>query len=135
MSSLTKFQMQETAVLHLKDANDEPMYADGTDGKPDPKKPMRVNLYGPGSKQYARALNEKQNHGVDLLKRRGKTKESAEDAMQSNAEFLAACTASFENIDDAPLDVYLNQKLSFIRDQIAVFLNETSNFTSGRTNP
>jgi hypothetical protein len=135
MSSLSKYEMAETGVLHLRDASDALMYADNDKGQPDPSKPMRVHLYGPGSKQYARAMNDKQNHNVDLLKRKGKTKESPEEATQSNAEFLAACTHSFENIDDAPLDVYLNQKLSFIRDQISVFLNETANFTKGSSKP
>ena len=135
MSSLLKYEMAETGVLHLKDAANKLMYADGENGKPDKSKPMRVHLYGPGSKQYARALNAKQNHHVDLLKSGGKTEESAEEAAQSNAEFLTACTHSFENIDDAPMDVYLNQKLSFIRDQIAVFLKETGNFTTGSQEP
>jgi hypothetical protein len=135
MSSLKKYEMTETSVLHLRDAGDALMYADGDDGKPDESKPMRVHLYGPGSKQYAQALNTRQNHGVDMLKRKGKTKESAEEATRTNAEFLAACTHSFENIDETPFDVYMNQKLSFIRDQIALHLNETANFTQGSAKP
>ena len=35
MSSLKKYEMAETAVLHLRDAADELMYADGADGKPE----------------------------------------------------------------------------------------------------
>jgi hypothetical protein len=127
--------MAETGVLHLRDASDEPMYADGADGKPDHSKPLRAHLYGPGSKQYAKAMNDKQNHNVDLLKRKGKTKESVEEFSRSNAEFLVACTASLENIDEAPIDVYMDQQLSFIRDQIAVFLNETNNFMPGSPKP
>jgi hypothetical protein len=135
MSSLTKYRMVETGVLHLRDAADEPMYADGADGKPDLTKPMRWHGYGPGSKQFADAMNAKQNHYVDLLKRKGKTKESAADASRSNAEFLAACTERLENIDEVPIDVFMDQRLSFIRDQIAVFQNETSNFTNGSVKP
>lgn len=135
MSSLTKYEMAETAVLHLRDAADNLMYADGADGKPDLTKPMQAHLFGPGSKQYAKAQNARQNHQVDLLKRKGKTKESAEDAANEQAEFLAACTQSFDNIEDAPIDVYRNQKLSFIREQIGVYLNETANFTQGSTKP
>ncbi len=131
MYSLSKYEMSETGVLHLRDAADNLMYADGADGKPDPTKPMRAHLYGPGSKQYAKAQNARQNHYVDLLKNKGKTKESAEDAMRSQAEFLAACTQSLENIDEAPIDVYTNVKLSFIPTQIGVWLNETANFTNG----
>lgn len=140
--SLKKYRMVETGVLHLKDAGDELMYADGEDGRPDLSKPMRIHLYGPGSKQYAKAMNAKQNAHVDLLKRRGKTKESADEAIRSNAEFLCGCTHSFENIDsDAGKDgealymeVYTDQGLSFIRDQVAAFLNETANFTPPSSN-
>lgn len=130
MSSLKRFEMAETGVLHLRDAGNALMYADGENGEPDESKPMRVHLYGPGSKQYARAVNERANRQVDLLKSTGKTNESAEDATRLNAEFLTECTQSFENIDDKPMDVYANQKLSFIRDQIAAFVKETSNFTT-----
>jgi len=141
MSSLTKYRMAETGVLHLKDAEDALMYADGADGKPDLTKPMRIRLYGPGSKQYARALNERQNHNVDLLKRKGKTKESAEEAARTNAEFLAGCTQGFENIESDSgttgealwMETYTDQGLSFIRDQVAAFLNETSNFSTPST--
>ena len=135
MSNLSKYEMAETAILHLRDASDALMYADGADGQPDLTKPMRAHLYGPGSKQYAKAQNARQNHQVDLLKGRGKTKESAEDAAREQAEFLAACTQSLENIDETPFEVYSNRKLSFIPTQIGVFLNETGNFTPGSATP
>ncbi len=135
MTSLTRFKMVETGVLHLRDAGDELMYAVDANGKPDLAKPMRWHGYGPGSKQYAKALNAKQNHNLDLLKRKGKTKETAEEAALSNAEFLAACTVKLENIDESPIEVYTDQQLAFIRDQIAVFLNETANFTPGLPKP
>ncbi len=135
MAALTKYEMAETGVLHLRDAADNLMYADGADGQPDLTKPMRAHLYGPGSKQYAKAQNARQNHNVDLLKRKGKTKESAEEALGEQAEFLAACTQSLENIDDAPFDVYSNIKLSFIATQVGVWLNETGNFTKGSQTP
>lgn len=138
MSSLKKFEMVETSVLHLKDAGDALMYADGENGEPDESKPMRVHLFGPGSKQYARAVNARANRQVDLLKSKGKTKESADEAIRSNAEFLTACTQSFENIDgddgetgeSLAMSIYTNQRLSFIRDQVATFLQETSNFAT-----
>jgi len=135
MSSLTKYRMVETGVLHLKDAAGEPMYADGADGKPDLSKPMRWHGYGPGSKQYAKALNAKQNHYVDLNNRKGKMKESVGEAALTNAEYLATCTERLENIDESPIEVFMDQQLSFIRDQIAEFQKETGNFTPGLPKP
>ena len=136
MTTLTKYRMAETGALHLKDANDELMYADG-----DRARPMRIHLYGPGSKQYARALNARQNHNLDLLKIKGKTKESAEEAARTNAEFLCGCTQSFENIESDSgatgealwMETYTDQGLSFVRDQVGAFINETANFSKPST--
>ena len=131
------FAVQPTSRLHLLDANDEPMYADG-----DQSKPIAVQLYGPGSKQYARAFNEKQNHDVDLLKRKGKTKESAEEARRSNAQFLSGCTASWENMeydeltgDELSAAVYSDISIGFIADQVAAHLRDWGNFTKGSSKP
>ena len=143
MSSLKKYELEEAAVLHLKDGADELMYADGADGQPDTSKPMRVHLYGPGTQQYARAQNARQNHQVDLLKRKGKTRETAEEAALEQAEFLAACTKSMENMEtesgnagrDLFVEVYANRRLYFIATQVGLFLNDTANFTQGSRRP
>ena len=52
MSTLKQFEMQEVGILHLRDAEDALMYAAGPDGEPDPAKPIRAHVYGPGSKDY-----------------------------------------------------------------------------------
>ena len=143
MSSLKKYELEEAAVLHLKDGGDDLMYADGADGQPDPAKPMRVHLYGPGTKQYAKAQNARQNHQVDLIKRKGRTRETAEEAAMENAEFLAACTKSMENMEtesgatghDLFIEVYANRRLYFIAAQVGLFLNDTANFTQGSRKP
>lgn len=151
---IKKFAVQPTSRLHLRDANDELMYADETISvqrieEPEPTqvhgsktKPIAVNLFGPGSKQYARAFNEKQNHDVDLLKKKGKTKESAEEARGSNAQFLSACTASWENMeydeltgDELSIAVYSDVSIGFIADQVAAHLRDWGNFTKGSTKP
>lgn len=139
--NLKRFEMEETGVLHLRDAGDQLMYAPVGEGEPE--KPVRVHLYGPGSKQYARASNDKANRQVDLLKAKGKTRESVEEATLSNARFLAGCTKSFENVDsdtgatgdDLSMEIYTNPRLSFIRDQVAAFIAETSNFSPGFSKP
>lgn len=132
MSSLTKYELQETAVLHFKDGAGNLLYADGADGKPDLTKPMRVHLYGSGSKQYAIALRKKLE---------GKAKESIDETIGTNAEFLADCTVSLDNVDSdhgntgkaLAIEIYRNQRLSFLREQIIVFLNETANFAKPST--
>jgi hypothetical protein len=142
MSDIRKHAVQQTGRLHLLDADDEPMFADKEDGTPDHARPMVAVLYGPGSKEYARASNEQQNHNVDLLKRKGKTKESAEEARRSSAKFLAGCTAALENVEydslsgnDLFVAVYSDIEIGFIADQVASYLRDWGNFTKGSSKP
>lgn len=128
---IRKFAVEPTGRLHLCDASDELMYAD--DKK---TKPIAVNIYGPGSKQYAKAQAAQSNRMMDKLKRKGKTEQTAEQRTAESAEFLADCTASFENLEYEALvgselakAVYGDQTIGFIADQVAKFIGDWSNFT------
>lgn len=128
---IRKFAVEQTGRLHLRDANEELMYADAAKTLP-----MAVNLYGPGSKQNARATAAQQNRMVDKLKRKGKTDSTAEQNTADNAAFLADCTASFENVEynglagrDLSLAVYSDREIGFIADQVAKYIGEWGNFT------
>src|SRR5687768_9968386 len=95
--------VQPTSVLHLRDANDNLMFEQMPDPKDttfaaedreqrtidNPDKPVQVVLYGPGSKQFARAQQTNTNRAVDRLKRKGKTDQNEEEKRKENAEFLA----------------------------------------------
>jgi hypothetical protein len=141
--NLKKFEMEEAGVLHLKDAGDALMYVDDSDGKPDESKPIRVHVWGPGSKQYAKAKNAQENSQVDLLKAKGKTTETVEEATLKKARFLAAITKGWENVDsedgavgeDLSMEIYTNPRLLFVRDQVAAFTAETANFSPGSSRP
>ena len=141
MSTLKQFEMQEIGIVHLRDASDALMYATGPDGEPDPSKPIRAHMYGPGSKQYARALSAKAARWLKFRERKGKADQSAEEKALDQTEFLVACTKMIENAESDTGDtgeaffaeVYANDKLSFIRDQVSAFANDTANFTSGST--
>lgn len=133
---IRKFAVEETAVLHLKDANDELMYADGADGEPDTSKPMRIKLYGPGSKKYAKVHAANNNKLFTRLKKKGKEDQSAEDKAQESADTLTALTHSFENINYDALAgealhraVYLDTSIGFIATQVNAHLNDWANFT------
>lgn len=135
MSDIRKHAVEPTSRLHLRNAADEPMFADGEDGNPDPAKPMVAVLYGPGSKQYAKAAAARNNRLVDQLKRKGKTEKSAEEQARETAEFLAACTHSLENVDyDALQDeakhraVYADTTIGFIAEQVGKHIGEWGNF-------
>lgn len=133
---IKKFAVEPTSILHLRDANDELMYADGPDGKPDLEKPMRVHVYGPGSKPYAAAQGKAHNRMVDLLKRKGKTDQSAEQRAKEQAELLTACTEKFENVEydklageHLAMAVYQDKTIGFIAEQVGKHLGDWSNFS------
>lgn len=133
---IRKFAVEETAVLHLKDANDELMYADGADGAPDTDKPIRITLYGPGSKKFAKVQAANNNKLFTRLKKKGKEDQSADEKAQESADTLTALTHSFENIGYDGLSgealyraVYLDISIGFIATQVNAYLNDWANFT------
>lgn len=128
---IKKFSVTPTSKLHLRDANDELMYNDEAKTLP-----ITVNLYGPGSKQYARAQAAQNNRILDKLKRKGKSDQTAEQRAIESAEFLADCTESFENMEyDSLTDralaiaVYSDVSIGFIADQVAKHIGDWANFT------
>ena len=126
---IKRFAVDETGVLALRDSGDEPML--GEDGAP-----MTITLYGPGSKQYARAQAAQQNRMIDKPKRKGKTEQSAEEKVREQAEFLAGCTKEFSaNIEMDALKgealfkaVYSEPDIGFIAEQVGKHLGDWSNF-------
>lgn len=129
MADIRKFAVEPTGRLALRGANDDLMLTD--DGKE-----IAVNVYGPGSKQYAKAQAAQQNRMIDKLKRKGQSAQTAEQIAAEKSEFLADCTASFENMEYDALTgdalakaVYADISIGFIADQVAKFLGDWSNFT------
>jgi len=120
--------VQPTSTLHLRDAADELMY--------DGDKPVTVTIYGPGSKQFAKAQAAQQNRMLDMLKRKGKTDQTAEQKRTEQAEFLTDCTAEFGNLSYGDLTgaalanaVYSDIEIGFIADQVAKHIGDWANFS------
>ena len=140
MSDIKKYRVEPTTRLHLRDARDELMYAEKEDGTNNETKPMAVNIFGPGSKQYAKAQTDRNNRMIDLLKKKGPSERTPEQERREQADFLAACTQSFENIDydgltDAALfrAVYNDIEIGFVAEQVAKHLGEWANFSTKPT--
>lgn len=126
------------AALHLLDASDEPMFANGADGNPDPEKPCRINVYSPGSKQYANASARRNNRNFERIRGNKKANQSAEEQRRESAEFCADCTHSVENFtygDKLPASreelvaMYSDAGIGFIAEQVAKFGAEWGNFS------
>lgn len=127
----------ETAFLHLRDANDEPLYHEG-----DKEKPVGITLYGPGSKRYANASAARHARNMDKLRRKGKTQQTAGELAADNAEFLTAVTHSFHHIEREQLTgealfraTYEDIEIGFIAAQASEFVGDWANFTKGSAKP
>lgn len=130
MFEITTLAAKDTFTLELMSANDEPLLdAD--------KNPISVTVFGPGSKEYTSAQAARTQRMMDRMAKRGKVKLNAQEQTRENAEFLAACTKSFngwgyngKNDPDAVLDAYSDPKIGFIADQVSKAMNDWANFTS-----
>lgn len=125
---IRKFAVNTTARLVLNDASGEPIVTD--DGQE-----VAVNVYGPASKQFAQARQNQNNRLVDKIKIKGKAEQTAAKTARETAEFLADCTASFENLerDDLTGDalakaVYADASIGFIADQVNKHIGDWANF-------
>ena len=125
------FEVAETGRLHLRDAANRLMYADG-----DLSKPVVIVLYSPGSREFANAQAALNNRSLEKLRTRGKIDRTAEQNIADSAQYLADCTQSFENIEYDGLAgaelfkaVYGNSKIGFVADQASAFLGDWANFT------
>ena len=126
---LSQYELDETATLTVQNAREDGdlIGADGIN-------PVRIKLYGSGSEQYARADHRANNAATNRMQAafRGKApKNQAEMAQQDLAQKLASCTAAIENFPVDPLALYSNNKLGYIRKQVAKFLEDDANFAKG----
>lgn len=142
-----KLAVEETAFLHLRSADDALLYEKKkveVDGEPvevdDESKPVGIWLFGPGTKVYARANASKENRLLARVRKRGKAEMTAEENFAENANFLVACTKSFQHIQLDGLEgealyrgVYTEPTLGFIADQVMKFLGEWGNFSKAST--
>lgn len=135
-NNLKKFALVPSIIHHLLDGDDKPMYADGPDGQPDVNRPMRAHMFGPSTKQYAKARAAQANRSMDRFKKKGKSDQSPEDQLTEQATFLAACTSQLENVEIDQLTgealfmaVFSDPDVCFIPAQLDKLIGDTANFT------
>lgn len=129
---ITKLKAADTAAIHLKNADGELLY--------DGDKPVRIVVYGPGSKAYgviearqsARAIKRMQDNDGKI------TVAPHEERVKETAEDLAAITVEFENLSYGDKKgaalfeaVYADPQLGFIARQVSRFVADWSNFRAG----
>lgn len=132
---ITTTAVVDTAAIHLRDANGQYLF--------DGDKPVRIHVYGPGSKAFAaiearqsqRALKRMQDNDGKM------TLAPPEQRAKEDAEDLAAITVSFENLTYPPAAdmqgadlfeaLYADPKLGFIGKQVSKFVADWGNFKPG----
>lgn len=131
MFEITSVAAKDTFTVNLLNANDEPLLDDQGE-------PISITVYGPGSKTHQRAQARLNQRYIDrAAKKGGKVKLSAEEQMKEQAEFLAACTHSFNGFayqgaatPEAILAAYSDPSIGFIADQVAKALGDWANFST-----
>lgn len=121
---ITAFEAADTALLEVMGINDEPLL--GLGGLP-----VTIELYGPGSVQYAKATAKVDNANTAramAAMRNKPQKDAAEEARRNHMEKLVACTKSVNNFLVSPADLYDNRKLGHITNQVAKFIEDWANF-------
>ena len=132
MFDITKLAATETSIVELVGGDDAPLFDDKG-------KRLTITVYGPGTKVYQRAQQRQQNQLMDKIKKRGKMDQTAEEKLAEQADFLAACTVSFNGFSYPPADglegqelfrkAYADPTIGFIAAQVAAHINDWANFT------
>jgi hypothetical protein len=135
---ITTESVEETALLHLKDANGALMYADAARTMP-----RQIELYGPGSTPYC--VNEARQNARQTKRFNDNemklTSQDFEEQLRETAVDLAAVTKRFVNFTYPPAGnaqgaelfaaCYSDIKLGFIVKQVQKALRDWSAFRKG----
>jgi hypothetical protein len=134
MFDITSIAAADTSDIHLRGPDDELLF-DGNG------KAITITVYGPGSRAYQQAQTRSQNRIMDRLKKKGRTDRSADDKLEEQADFLAACTVSFNGFSYPPAgkatgaelfrQAYADPTIGFIADQVNSHMGDWANFTKG----
>lgn len=125
VADFSAFFLEETARLELELPTGEPMLHGG--------KPVAVNLYGPATKQFVKARTAMEKDASNNIMRamgNARNKKTDDDNAESDAKYLVAVTADFENFPypggaDA---IYREPRLKYIANQVRAHLNDLGNF-------
>lgn len=125
---ITSIAAKDQYTIMLINANDEPLLNKAGDQ-------LSVTVFGPGSKAYAKATAARTQRLLDRMAKKGKSKLTAEDQINENAEFLAAITVSFNGwvykggADAASiLAAYKDSEIGFIIEQVQKSAGDWANF-------
>ncbi len=118
---IAQFEASDTAVMDVLLPNGQPMMHNG--------QPVQIELYGPGSEQDFKAQVEIDRVNSMMQTLRGKTaKDEVAERRAAQIKKLAAVTKEVRNLPVSAVDIYGNQKLGYITNQVLKFQGDWSNF-------
>jgi len=128
MFDISKLGVDPTAVINL----------DGPDGEPlldDKDNRMSITVYGPGSKQFVKAQGIRNRAIMEFFKK-GNKKMPDDAQRELDADFLAACTVSFNGFSYQSFTgvemfraAYLDASIGFIAEQVNKGVGDWVNFS------
>lgn len=136
MFDITSQAVVDTAPIHLKGADGEHLF-DGAG------KPVRIVIYGPGSKQFAAIEARQTSRAVKRMQDNdGKVAVAPPEQRDAEqAEDLAAITVAFENFTYPPAAdkqgqelfqaLYADRRLGYITQQVLKAVQNWGNFKAG----
>lgn len=123
---IRKHALTPTGTVDIHDGADTPLIADNG-------KPVRVHVYGPGSREYQAAEKRQNDRMIDAMRKKGKSVDTA----AYRVDFLVDITKSFDEIDYDDLKgaalhkaVYSDPSLRFVADQVYAYVTDHANFTT-----
>lgn len=128
MFDISKLAAKETALIEL----------DGPDGEPlenENGERLSITVFGPGSKQFQKAQGIRNRAILEYVRKGGK-KMKDDEQRELDSEFLASCTASFNNFSykemvghDQFKAAYGDPSIGFISEQVNKAIGDWANFT------
>lgn len=125
-ADFSAFLLETTSRLELMLPNGEPMLWQGN--------PVAVHLYGPATDEYAAAKAAMDKEAAARVFRamgaNKNKKKQGEDEAETDAKFLTAITAEFENFPfpGGTAAVYREPRLNYIGNQVRSHVNDLGNF-------
>ena len=129
MFDISKFAVSPTSTINLEDAEGDQLVNEKGE-------PISITVYGPGSKHYQKAQGVRNRAILEYVRKGSKKTMRDDDQQEMDAEFLSACTASFNGFAYKDLTgaemfkaVYLDTSIGFIAEQVNKTIGDWANFT------
>lgn len=127
---ISNLAVKETATIDLESPDGDVLTNDAGET-------VSITVYGPGSKQFQKAQSVRNRAILEYVRKGGKKMRDHEQR-ELDAEFLAACTASFNGFVYKDLTgyemfkaVYSDASIGFISEQVNKAIGDWANFTKG----